>query len=83
MPKQGETFSESEAPSIATPPAEQDPAPRDTPTPQPTGPGEFACAPDGTCNRYGEDARKQYCSVTYADTLYLDSCSDTTKQCNK
>lgn len=57
--------------------------PTPTPTARPTGPGPFACSPDGTCNRYGEDARKQYCTVAFADSLCLDNCDDTSKRCTK
>lgn len=57
--------------------------PTPTPTPRPTGPGPFACSPDGTCNNYGETMRKQQCLVTFADSLCLDNCDDTSKRCTK
>lgn len=54
-----------------------------TPTPRPTGPGEYACDPYGVCNRYSEKARTQYCTQTYADSRCLDQCGNKEKQCAK
>jgi hypothetical protein len=54
-----------------------------TPTPRPTGPGDYACDPYGVCNKYSEEARKQFCTVTFADSLCLDQCGDKTKQCQQ
>jgi len=57
------------------------PLPTPTPTPRPTGPGQYACSPIGTCKDYSDEVRKEKCTVTYADSLCLDQCADTTKQC--
>ncbi len=54
-----------------------------TPTPRPTGPGHFACSAEGDCNLYSDEARKQYCSVTYADNRCLDACGDPATRCRK
>lgn len=51
-------------------------------TPRPTGPGPFACSPDGACNSYGEEMRKQ-CPITFADYRCLDTCDDASKRCGK
>lgn len=61
----------------------QRPTPTPTPTPRPTGPGDYACDPYGQCNLYSNEMRKQYCTVTFADSLCLDSCGEKTKQCTK
>lgn len=61
----------------------QRPTPTPTPTPRPSGPGAYACDPYGQCNLYSDAMRKQYCSVTYADSLCLDQCGEKTKQCKK
>lgn len=61
----------------------QRPTPSPTPTPRPTGPGAYACDPYGQCNLYSDEMRKQYCTVTFADSLCLDQCADTTKRCIK
>lgn len=66
---------------FSSPPAEQDPAPRDTP--RPTGPGSYACSPEGTCNVYNDETRKQFCTTTYADNRCLDQCGEKEKQCKK
>lgn len=58
-------------------------SPSPTPLPRPTGPGAFACDPYGVCNKYSEEARKQFCDVTYADNRCLDQCADKTKQCKQ
>lgn len=70
--KQGSTLPESSSPP-----------PTLTPTPRPTGPGSYACSPEGTCNLYGDAVRTQYCTKTYADSLCLDQCKDKSKQCTK
>lgn len=57
--------------------------PTATPTPRPTGPGNYACSPDGACNSYSNEMRKQYCTITYADNLCLDQCKDKSKTCTK
>lgn len=54
-----------------------------TPTPRPTGPGTFACSPEGVCNLYSDEMRKTSCTTTFADTLCLDQCTDSTKRCSK
>lgn len=54
-----------------------------TPTPRPTGPGEYACDPYGVCNRYENAARKEFCTVTFADRFCLDQCGEKEKQCKK
>lgn len=59
------------------------PTPTPTPTPRPTGPGTYACDPYGQCNLYSDEMRKQYCSITFADSLCLDQCGEKTKQCTK
>lgn len=75
--KQGSTLPESGL-TIGTP---QPPTP--TPTPRPTGPGEYACDPYGVCNKYSDEARKEFCTVTFADSQCFDQCGDKTKQCKK
>lgn len=64
-------------------PSPQRPAPTPTPTPRPTGPGDYACDPYGQCNLYSNEMRKQYCNVTFADSLCLSQCGEKTKQCTK
>lgn len=54
-----------------------------TPTPRPTGPGVYACSPEGVCNLYSDEMRRQYCAKTYADPLCLDQCADRANQCSK
>lgn len=68
---------------IPTPAPRASPAPTATPTPRPTGPGDYACDPYGVCNKYSDEARKQYCTMTYADFRCLDQCGDKEKQCTK
>lgn len=62
---------------------EQKPVATPTPTPRPTGPGDYACSPEGVCNLYSDEMRKQYCTTTYADPGCLDQCGDKAKQCSK
>lgn len=50
---------------------------------RPTGQGEYACSPAGDCNLYSNEARKAYCTQTYADSSCLDQCGDNTKLCTK
>ncbi len=71
LPKQGETFSET--PSLAPP---------DTPTPQPTGPGPYACDMFGVCNFY-EDTKRAGCPKTYADRRCLNECENKDVRCTK
>lgn len=59
------------------------PTPSPTPLPRPTGPGVYACDPYGQCNLYSDAMRKQYCTITFADSLCLDQCGEKTKQCTK
>lgn len=54
-----------------------------TPTPRPTGPGQYACSPEGACNLYGDEVRTQYCTKTYADSKCLDECGKKENQCAK
>ncbi|MBI3955788.1 hypothetical protein HY339_00875 [Candidatus Gottesmanbacteria bacterium] len=54
-----------------------------TPTPRPTGPGKYACSAEGDCNLYSDEARRQYCTTTYADSLCLDQCADPATRCGK
>lgn len=58
-------------------------SPSPTPTPRPTGPGEYACSPEGDCNVYSNEMRRQYCTQTYADSRCLDQCGDKNKLCTK
>lgn len=64
-------------------PPSRKPTPTPTPTPRPKGPGDYACSPEGVCNLYGEEQRKEFCTQTYADSLCLDECGDKEKQCSK
>ncbi len=57
-------------------------SPTPTPTPRPTGPGRYACDPNGICGDYGDEQRKS-CPVTFADRYCLDSCGDKTKWCSQ
>ncbi|MBI3343170.1 hypothetical protein HY032_03360 [Candidatus Gottesmanbacteria bacterium] len=63
------------------------PAPsRGAPTPTPTplqGPGTYACSKEGVCNAYSDQARKDFCTVTYADPTCQGQCGDTAKRCTK
>lgn len=70
----------SQSPKSSTP---ERPTHSPTPTPRPTGPGDYACDPYGQCNLYSDEMRKQYCTVTFADSLCLDQCGEKTKQCTK
>lgn len=55
-----------------------------TPTPtSKTGPGPHGCDPYGVCNLYQPDLLKEACTVTFADSLCLDKCSDPAKRCKK
>lgn len=69
--------------SLAPQRRENKPTATPTPTPRPTGPGKFACSPEGVCNLYSDEVRKTYCTQTYADALCLDQCADPTKRCSK
>ncbi|MEK7141013.1 MAG: hypothetical protein AAB800_00535 [Patescibacteria group bacterium] len=57
--------------------------PASTPTPRPTGPGQYACSQEGVCNVYSDAARTQYCTVTFADSRCLDQCGTKENQCKK
>lgn len=57
--------------------------PTPTPTPRPTGPGSYACSPEGDCNVYSDAARTQYCTRTYADSRCLNQCGTKENQCVK
>lgn len=54
-----------------------------TSSPRPNGPGSYACSPNGTCNVYSDEIRKQYCTTTYEDNRCLDQCEDKSKLCTK
>lgn len=71
------------SPKSSLPKSPAAPLPSPTPTPRPTGPGVYACDPYGQCNLYSDEMRKQYCTVTFADSLCLDQCGEKTKQCTK
>lgn len=64
-------------------PSSREVKPTTTPTPRPTGPGNYACSPEGVCNLYSDEMRTQYCRKTYADPLCLDQCADPAKRCSK
>ncbi len=68
LPKQGDTLTETVS---------------ETPTPRPTGPGQYACSPEGICNLYGKEQRAQYCTTTYADSFCLDQCGNKNNLCTK
>lgn len=58
------------------------PQPSPTPNPVPRqGSGKYACSKEGVCNLYSDQALKDYCTVTYADSNCLGQCGDTAKRC--
>lgn len=60
------------------------PLPDLSPTPRPTGPGTYACSPQGVCNHYKNPENEEFdCPVTFADLHCLDQCEDLTKRCKK
>lgn len=70
-------------PSAAPKALETKPTATPTPTPRLTGPGTYACSPEGVCNLYSDQMRKDYCTQTYADALCLDQCADPAKRCSR
>ena len=59
-------------------------SPTSSPTPRPTGPGTYACDPNGICNEYDGPEKPEYdCPKTFADRFCLDSCEDLTVRCKK
>ncbi len=51
--------------------------------PRTTGQGNYACSLEGVCNVYSDEARKQYCTTTFADNRCLDQCGNESKRCTK
>ncbi len=78
-------FTKTEAPRKAVQTFEKSVDVVPTPTPEKplTGPGDYACSPEGMCNLYGDNQRTQYCKDTFADPFCLLQCGNKAKQCTK
>ncbi|MCX6792120.1 MAG: hypothetical protein NT149_03735 [Candidatus Gottesmanbacteria bacterium] len=71
-------------PTPTLPPASTPPL-ASTPLSAPTslqGPGTYACDPDGICNDYSDQMRKN-CPKTFADTTCLGMCGTPSVRCPK
>ena len=52
-----------------------------TPTPRPTGPGQYACSIGGDCKIWNPKIQKENCTTTFADDKCMDKCSDISIRC--
>ena len=60
------------------------PTPTNKPTPTPTintGPGMYACDPNGICNVYGDPSGSGQCPKTFADIQCLQQCHALAVRC--
>jgi len=64
-----------------TPAKSPDPTAENQAPPPPTGPGVYACDPEGDCRLYEDKIRTEKCTTTFADSACLKACNDTSKRC--